>query len=65
VVATSTSVFIPVNQSLFDGGGEWYARADYLKKRLDYSILYYRKTEIGGVQGIGGNDIVYEGKAIQ
>ena len=59
---TSTSVFIPVNQSLFDGGGEWFARADYLKKRLDYSILYYRKTEIGGVQGIGGNDIVYEGK---
>jgi hypothetical protein len=57
-----SSVFIPVNQSLFDGGGEWFARADYLKKRLDYSILYYRKTEIGGVQGIGGNDIVYEGK---
>ncbi|RYF96422.1 MAG: hypothetical protein EOO00_02750, partial [Chitinophagaceae bacterium] len=57
-----TTAFIPVNQSLFDGGGEWLARADYLKKRLDYSILYYRKTEIGGVQGIGGTDIVYEGK---
>jgi hypothetical protein len=57
-----SSVFIPVNQSLFDGGGEWFARADYLKKRLDYSIVYYRKTEIGGVQGINGTDIVYEGK---
>jgi hypothetical protein len=57
-----SSVFIPVNQSLFDGGGEWFARADYLKKRLDYSIVYYRKTEIGGVQGIDGSDVVYEGK---
>ena len=57
-----TTAFIPVNQSLFDGGGEWLARADYLKKRLDYSIVYYRKTEIGGVQGIDGTDIVYEGK---
>lgn len=57
-----SSVFIPVNQSLFDGGGEWFARADYLKKRLDYSIVYYRKTEIGGVQGIDGSASVYEGK---
>lgn len=57
-----TSVFLPVNQSLFDGGGEWFARADYLKKRFDYSLIYYRKTEIGGVRGVGGTDIVYEGK---
>lgn len=57
------SVFIPVNQSLFDGGGEWFARADYLKKRLDYSLIYYRKTEIGGIQGVsGGTDQVFEGK---
>lgn len=55
-------VFLPVNQSLFDGGGEWFARADYLKKRIDYSLVYYRKTEIGGVQGVGGTNIVYEGK---
>src|SRR5690606_7465705 len=54
--------FIPVNQSLFDGGGEWFARADYLKKRIDYSLIYYRKTEIGGVRGVGGTDIAYEGK---
>lgn len=57
-----TSVFLPVNQSLFDGGGEWLARADYLKHRLDYSLLYYRKTEIGGVTGVNNTDIVYEGK---
>jgi hypothetical protein len=57
-----SNVFLPVNQSLFDGGGEWLARADYLKKRLDYSIIYYRKTEIGGIGGINGTDIVYEGK---
>lgn len=54
--------FIPVNQSLFDGGGEWFARVDYLKHRLDYGIVYYRKTEIGGVRGVGGTDIIYEGK---
>ncbi len=57
-----SSVFIPVNQSLFDGGGEWYARADYLKKRLDYSLIYYRKTDIGGVTGVNGSSQIYEGK---
>ena len=40
------STFIPVNQSLFDGGGEWFARVDYLKRRFDYSLVYYRKTEV-------------------
>lgn len=57
-----TSVFIPVNQSLFDGGGEWFARVDYLKHRFDYSLLYYRKTEIGLVQGINNTSIPFEGK---
>ena len=42
------------NSSLFDGGGEWYSRIDYLKKRFDYSILYYRKTEVGSIQINGG-----------
>ncbi len=28
-----TTIFTPVNQSLFDGGGEWFARIDYLKRR--------------------------------
>lgn len=59
-----TTIFTPVNQSLFDGGGEWFARVDYLKKRMDYSLLYYRKTEIGGVQAQNGTVInVYEGKS--
>lgn len=57
-----TSVFLPVNQSLFDGGGEWFARADYLKKRIDYSFIYYRKTQIGGVRGVNNTSQVFEGK---
>ena len=57
------NIFVPVNQSLFDGGSEWFARVDYLKHRMDYSLLYYRKTELGNVQGVsGGNAIFYEGK---
>lgn len=56
------SIFVPANQSLFDGGGEWYARGDYLKKRFDYSLIYYRKTEIGLVSGINGTTELYEGK---
>jgi hypothetical protein len=61
--SSGTNVFVPVNQSLFDGGGEWFARADYLKKRLDYSLIYYRKTEIGGVRDVPGNEeFTYEGK---
>jgi len=47
-------VFVSNNSSLFDGGGEWYSRIDYLKKRFDYSILYYRKTEVGSIQINGG-----------
>ena len=34
---------------MFDAGGEWFARFDYLKKRLDYSAIYYRETQIGCV----------------
>jgi hypothetical protein len=48
-------VFVANNSSLFDGGGEWYSRIDYLKKRFDYSLLYYRKTEVGSVQLNGGS----------
>ncbi len=44
------NVFVADNSALFDGGGEWFARADYLKKRIDYSIIYYRKTEVGEAQ---------------
>lgn len=45
--------FITSNNSLFDAGGEWYARADYLKKRIDYSALYYRQTQIGSIGNYG------------
>jgi hypothetical protein len=44
------NVFVADNSALFDGGGEWFARFDYLKKRLDYSFIYYRKTEVGEAQ---------------
>jgi hypothetical protein len=57
------SVFVPVNQSLFDGGGEWFARLDYLKRRFDYSLVYYRKTEVGNARIRVNNAIKeFEGK---
>lgn len=55
-------VFVPVNQSLFDGGGEWYARVDYLKRRMDYSFIYYRQTNVGLVQGVNNTSKVYDAK---
>ncbi|MBC7902478.1 MAG: hypothetical protein H7Y27_03620 [Gemmatimonadaceae bacterium] len=45
--------FATSNNSLFDAGGEWYARFDYLKKRIDYTALYYRQTQIGSAN-VGG-----------
>jgi hypothetical protein len=54
---------LPVNQSLFDGGGEWFARADYLKKKFDYSFIYYRKTEVVGVF-VPGSSAQTEGKQL-
>lgn len=56
-------LFVPVNQSLFDGGSEWFARIDYLKHRLDYSLLYYRKTELGNVPFVNGNFLNAEAKS--
>ena len=44
---TSVSTFIPVGGSFFDGGGQWYARVDYLKLRTDFSLVYYRQTDVG------------------
>ena len=49
VNSTGSSPFIGSNNSLFDAGGEWFARFDYLKKRLDYSAVYYRETQIGSI----------------
>ena len=42
-----SSAFIPVSQSLFNSGTEYMARMDYLKKRMDYTAIYYRRTEMG------------------
>ncbi|MEO5996383.1 MAG: hypothetical protein ABIN89_06640, partial [Chitinophagaceae bacterium] len=41
------NVFIPGSQSLFNSGSEYLARFDYLKKRFDFSAIYYRKTDVG------------------
>ncbi len=41
------SSFVPGGGSLFSGGGQWYARVDYLKLRTDFSLLYYRQTDVG------------------
>ncbi len=61
---TGASVFIPSNSSFFDGGGEWYARADYLKKRVDYSLLYYRVTDVGAaLDTIDGNQAYFSAKS--
>jgi hypothetical protein len=56
------STYVPVNQSLFDGGGEWFGRIDYLKKRIDYSLIYYRRTELGNYTGVDNSDRFFEGK---
>ena len=45
---TDIATFIPAGGSFFDGGGQWYARVDYLKLRTDFSLLYFRQTDIGG-----------------
>ena len=44
---TDISTFIPAGGSFFDGGGQWYARVDYLKLRTDFSLIYYRQTDVG------------------
>jgi len=65
-IAAQGSTFTPGSSSFFDGSGEWFARVDYLKRRFDYSLLYYRETETGtysadGTSGLLGGD--YDAKA--
>ncbi|MBZ5858497.1 TolB-like translocation protein [Flavihumibacter profundi] len=43
----SPNIYIPGSQSLLNSGSEYMARFDYLKKRLDYTVLYYRRTDVG------------------
>jgi hypothetical protein len=57
-------IFVPATQSLFSGGGEWFGRIDYLKHRFDYSLVYYRKTDIGSILGVNGNAFYLDGKMI-
>jgi hypothetical protein len=57
-------VFVADNSALFDGGGEWFARADYLKKRLDYSLIYYRKTEVGNAQVTDNQSDILNAKSV-
>jgi hypothetical protein len=45
--------FIASSGSLFDAGSEWLARFDYLKKRIDYSAVYYRETQVGSIGSYG------------
>lgn len=41
------NVFLPGSQSLLNSGSEYLARFDYLKRRFDYSAIYYRRTDVG------------------
>ncbi|HMH34549.1 MAG TPA: hypothetical protein VK543_16035 [Puia sp.] len=61
---TGSSVFVPSNSSFFDGGGEWFTRVDYLKRRFDYSLIYYRATDVGAaIATVDGNTTVFDAKA--
>lgn len=48
------NIFRPGSQSLFNSGSEYMARFDYMKKRLDYSVLYYRRTDVGSTEYVPG-----------
>ncbi len=50
VVPQGNTSFTPGTSSFFDGSGEWFARVDYLKRLFDYSLVYYRETEVGTYQ---------------
>lgn len=47
ISAGQENVFFPGSQSLLNSGSEYLARFDYLKRRIDYSLIYYRKTDVG------------------
>jgi len=67
--AQGGKTFIPGSSSFFDGSGEWFARADYLKKLFDFSLLYYRETQVGSYLddslaiAAGGIGIPFDAKA--
>jgi len=47
VTVGQENVFYPGTQSLLNAGSEYLARFDYLKKRIDFAAIYYRKTDVG------------------
>lgn len=55
--SSTATPFVASSGSLFDAGGEWLARFDYLKKRLDYSAIYDRQTQVGSI-GIYGAKLI-------
>src|SRR5579862_933311 len=57
-VSTSGNVFTPSTASFFDGSSEWFARIDYLKKMVDFSLIYYRQTQVGTAQITNGDSAV-------
>src|SRR5262249_40501799 len=46
-IVNTPNLFVPGSQSLFNSGSEYLARFDYLKRRIDYTMLYYRRTDVG------------------
>jgi len=46
-ISSSGNTFTPSTSSFFDGSSEWFARVDYLKKLVDFSLVYYRQTQVG------------------
>ncbi|HTQ28410.1 MAG TPA: hypothetical protein VMI35_09790 [Puia sp.] len=64
VTNPNASVFIPGNSSFLDGGGEWLARFDYLKKYVDYSLIYYRLTDVGyAITPVEGTQMAFDAKS--
>jgi len=61
---SASSNFVPGSSSFFDGSGEWYARVDYLKRLFDYSLIYYRETEVGSALAtLDSNQAYYDAKS--
>ncbi|MEO6915228.1 MAG: hypothetical protein ABI151_05795, partial [Chitinophagaceae bacterium] len=56
------NIFYPGTQSLFNSGSEYMARFDYLKHRLDFSALYYRKTDVGATADPSQPNVRYSAK---
>ncbi len=51
VSTANSAVFTPGSGSFFDGSSEYYMRVDYLKHLFDYSLIYYRETQVGNYSG--------------